>query len=837
MVRSFFSQIWRNLTRHKGYSFINIFGLALGMAAFILISAYVDFEKSFDRMHRDGDNIYRVESSFYRGAQMTDDWPTSTNGYGKAMKSNFPEIAAFTRINWNNSERVVRYKDIRFREAHVCLADTNFFSFFSYPLLKGNPATVLKDVNTVVLSESAAKRYFHDADPMGQFLEVGTIAGSLHCQVTGVFKDLPANSTMQFELLISWASSPEWMKDTWYLHESYTFVKLNASAGGAGSAGAGAGVGGDAAGLGAQVASVEAKFPALAEKYKTGPALKELRWAIHLVPLADIHLNPAKQYEIEVKGNRRAVQFLSLMAFVILTIACVNYVNLYTARAMERAKEVGIRKVSGARPGQLVGQFLLESTVVNSMALALAVGMVLAVRLSPVVILGSGLSFGLLFDASLYFRTAGVFFFSVLASGLYPALVLANIKPIVVLKGRYSFSRGGLVLRKGLVIFQFAISLLLIVGTLAVYRQIGYMSSQDLGVRIDRTLVVKAPVNTVNYEQKIAGLKNAFRAIPTVAGVAGSGAVPGKEVGEFLADRRLGAPKTEERLYEMLKVDHDFIGLYGLQLIAGRAFDRGRPADSTGLVLNEAAVQQFGFSSPEKAIGEKIWLEVNKGKPNEIIGVVKNYHQRSLQQGYTPVILFMDPDYKWIPSNYYSVKVSTGGLAAAGAGTGDMAGTLDRLKKTWAGFFPESSFDFFFLDDFYDRQYQQERQFGGIFGIFSSLAIFIACMGLFGLTAYSTARRTKEIGIRKTLGASVQNILLLLTRDLVVFVFWAGVVALPLAWLLIGRWMQGYAFRVRLSWWQFAGPVLALLIVAIITTSWLSMKAALANPVNTLKQE
>jgi len=797
MVRSFFTLFWRNLTRHKGYSFINIVGLALGMAAFILISAYVHFERSYDRMHKDGGNIYRVESSFYRGTQRTDDWPTSTNGYARAMKDNFPEIASFTRINWNNSERMVQYKDIKFRETHVCFADTNFFSFFSYPLLKGNPATLLKDVNTIVLSASAAKRYFHDADPMGQFLEVGTIAGKLHCQVTGIFQDLPANSTMQFSMLISWASSPEWMKDTWYLHESYTFVKLSP---------------------GGEVASVEAKFPALAEKYKNGPALKELKWTIHLVPLADIHLNPAKQYEIEVKGNRRAVQFLSLMAFVILTIACVNYVNLYTARAMERAKEVGIRKVSGARPGQLIGRFLLESAVINTIALVLAVGMVF---------LSSSLPFGLLFDGVLYLRVTGVFLLSILASGLYPAIVLAGIKPIVVLKGRYSFSRGGLVLRKGLVIFQFAISLLLIVGTLAVHRQIRYMSSQDLGVRIDRTLIVRAPVNTNDYEQKIAGLKNAFRAIPTVAGVTGSGAVPGREVGEFLANRRLAAAKTDERLYEMLKVDHDFISLYGLTLIAGHAFDRSRPADSTGLVLNEAAVQQFGFASPEKAIGEKVWLEVNKGKPNEIIGVVRNYHQRSLQQGYTPVILFMDPDYKWIPANYYSVKVNTK----------DMTGTLDRLKKTWAGFFPESSFDFFFLDDFYDRQYQQERQFGGVFGVFSSLAIFIACMGLFGLTAYSTARRTKEIGIRKTLGASVRSILLLLTWDLVKFIFWAGLVALPLSYLLVGQWLQGYAFRVGLAWWQFAGPVAALVVLAIVTTGWLTFAAAVANPVKTLKQE
>lgn len=808
MIKNFLLITWRTLTRNKVYSFINIIGLALGMAAFILITAYVHFERSYDSMQKDAGNIFRVESSFYKGEHLTDDWATSTNGYAKALKDNLPEISSFTRINWNNSERVVRYKEIRFREEHVCFADTNFFSFFSYPLLKGNPLTVLKESNSVVISASAAKKYFGNNDPVGQFLDVSTISDTYHCQVSGVFQDPPPNSTMQFSFLLSWVNSPEWMKETWYLHESYTFVKPVP---------------------GTDIAALEAKFPALAEKYKTGEALKELKWAITLVPLTDIHLNPAKQYEIETKGNRRAVGFLGIMAFVILLIACVNYINLSTAKAIERAREVGIRKVSGARPAQLIGQFLLESTIINSIALLIAAILVPVAYYFLPRFLGSSGSYGLLFDQSLFLRIALVFIISILVSGFYPAMVLSRLKPILVLKGRFSFSKRGVLLREGLVTFQFAISLLLIVGTVAVYRQILYMSEQDLGVNIDQILVMKAPVKSAQYREKVTGLRNSLLSIPGVTGVTGSGAIPGKEVGKFLANRRYGASKKEERLYEMLKVDPDFIKLYGLKLVAGRPFDRGRTADSTGLVLNEAAIKQFGFASPEKAIGEKIWLEVNPGRPNEIIGVVKDYHQQSLQQKYTPVILFMDPAYDWIPTDFYSVKVNTG--------KGNLTGTMEKVKQTWNGFFPESSFDFFFLDDFYDRQYRQERQFARIFGLFSSLAIFIACMGLFGLTAYNTARRTKEIGVRKALGASVQHIIALLTRDLVRLILVAGAVGLPLAFLLIGQWLQGYAFRVEPAWWQFVLPVVFLLLLAILTTGYLTFKAALTNPVNTLRDE
>lgn len=806
MIRNILLVTYRNLVKNKIYTFINVTGLALGMAAFILITAFVNFEKSFDRIHPDAANIYRVESQFYRGKELTDSWPTSTNGYAPAMKANFPEIASYARISWAGSERVVKYNNTKYREEHVCFADSNFFSFFAYPMVKGDPLTVLKEVNTIVISQSAAKKYFGDAEAMGKFLDVSTLGDKYHCMVTGVFKDIPANSTMQFNFLMSWSTSSKFVQNFWYQHESYTFVKLNP---------------------GASIQSVEAKFPALAEQYKTGPSLKELKWTIKLVPLTDIHLNPAKPYEIEVKGNRFAVNFLNIIAFIILMIACINYINLATTKSVDRALEVGIRKVSGAHVSQLILQFLMESVIINIAALLLSIILVLGARYGLSHYLYDSNTYGLLFNSGLLVKVSVVFLGSILLSGIYPAMVLARLKPIVVLKGRFAFSKSGILLRRGMVAFQFMASVLLIAGTFAVYRQIVYMSSQSTGVNINQTIVIKTPVNTSNYAQKINSFKNTLLGFSGIKAVTLSGAVPGREVREFLANRRFGAPKSEERTYEMLKVDHDFMQAYGMQLIAGRAFDKSRPADSTGVVLNESAVKQFGFSSPEDAVGKKVWLETVDQHPDEVIGVIKDYHQQSLQQKYTPVILFMDPALRWIPADYFSVKVSQN----------NMTQMVNNIRSTWNDNFPESSFDFFFLDDFYNRQYNQETQFGHVFTLFSSLAIFIACIGLFGLTAYSAARRTKEIGVRKVLGASIQSIISLLTWDVVKLILVSSLFALPVAYIFINQWLNHYAFKVALTWWQFALPVFALVVIAIGTTFYLTFRAALTNPTSSLRNE
>ncbi|HEY4327020.1 MAG TPA: ABC transporter permease [Mucilaginibacter sp.] len=806
MLKNILLTTRRTLIKNKTYSLVNIGGLTIGIAAYILISAYVNYENSYDRSFENAKGIYRVESSFYKGDQQTDSWPTSTNGYATAMKQNFPEIASIVRINWNNSERVIRYNNIKYREEHVCYADTNFFSFFSYPLIKGDAKTMLKDVNTIIISESAARKYFGQADPMGKFLEVTTLNNTLHCMVTGIFKDVPKNSTMQFNFLISWSTTPLFLRDFWYLHESYTFLTLKP---------------------GANPRQVEAKFPALAERYKTGLSLKNLKWAITLVPLTDIHLNAAKQYEIETKGNRNAVKFLSIIAFIILIIACINYINLSTAKAIERSKEVGIRKVNGANAAQLLFQFLFESFVIIGISLLIALIFVWFASYWLPQLLGDKFSFGLLFNGSLYQRIFLVFAICLVLTALYPAILLSRLNPVAVLKGRYSFSKTGVWLRKGMVTFQFAATLLLISGTFAVYRQLTYMSNQQLGVNIDQTIVLKSPVKTPDYAQKVQTFKQVLQSIKGVEGVTASGAVPGKEVAEFLSNRRYGASKNEERTYEMLKVDFDFIKNYNLQIVAGRAFDKGQPSDSTGIILNQASVKQLGFSSDEAAVGQRVWLETKEKSPDLVIGVIKDYHQQSLNQNYTPVILFMDPAFSWVPTRYYSVKFKSSNTDQI----------ISSIKSHWNNYFPESSFDWFFLDDFYNRQYQQDLQFGHIFLIFSSLAILIACMGLFGLTAYSTSRRIKEIGVRKVLGASINSIITMLTLDVVKVVLFSSLLALPLSYLFIGEWLHAYAFRAALTWWQFVVPVALLLVIAVTTIGYITFKAAAANPVRSLKDE
>ncbi|GAB3921510.1 ABC transporter permease [Larkinella terrae] len=806
MLRHYSTVVFRTILRNKIYTGIVITGLAFGMAAFLLISGYVRFEQSYDRIHPNGDRVYRVESVFYKNGVQTEHWATSSNGYVPAMKQAFPEIEAFTRIAWRGSTRVVRYEEAKFREDHVCFADSNFFTFFGYPVLKGDRRTFLTSPNTIVISESAARRYFGNADPLGKYLDVSTIASSYHCEVTGVFADLPSNSTMQFSMLMSFATSNRRNWDFWYQHESYSFVRLKPQT---------------------DPAKLIAKFPALSEKYKTAEALRDHVWSIDLVPLHDIHLNPATQNEIEIKGNRRAVQFLSVIAFVILIIGWVNYINLSTARAMDRAKEIGIRKTIGSHQSLLVFQFLFESLLLNVLALVLAVLLVVIAHFVLPGFLDIPTTSFDWSEPTQYAVFAVIFLVGIVVSGIYPALVLSRVKPVLALKGQYRFTGSGAVLRKGLVVFQFMASMILIVGTFVAGRQLAYMMNQDLGVRVDQVLVLKAPVKTDHYAQKTQTLKNDLRAVPGITEVTGSGAVPGKEVGQMLANRRLHEGPESDRLYEMLMIDFDFLKTYDLQLAAGRAFDRSRPADSTGLILNESAVRQFGFKSNEDAIGEKILLEVTHDRPNEIIGVVKDYHQQGLQKQFTPLILFMDPDYRWLPTDYYSLKISTN----------QVDGLVEKVQTVWGRFFPESSMDYFFLDDFFNRQYRQDRQFGRTFILFSSLAILIACMGLFGMTSYNTARRTKEIGVRKVLGASVASVLRLLAWESMRLLLVAGLLAIPVSWYSIHQWLSVYAFRIELNPFHWLIPMLVLVLIALATISFQTIKAALNNPTKSLQNE
>ncbi|GAB3704388.1 ABC transporter permease [Spirosoma flavus] len=811
MLTNYVKIAWRTIRQQRLYSLLNITGLALGMATCALLIQYVRFEQSYDQIAVDRDvagdkPIYRVESLFYGAGHKTEHWATSTNGYATAMKANFPEVESFTRIFWRNSERVVRYENQKFREPHVCLVDSNFFTFFDYPVRAGDRKTFLNQPNTVVLSESSAKKYFGSQNPLGKTLEISTLAKTQTYQVTGVFADLPVNSTMQFDMLISGKTATSKFWNFWYQHASYTFVQLKPHT---------------------DPSRVETKFPALAEQYKTEQAMKDVTWGIKLIPLHDLHLNPATPNEIEVKGNRTVVRFLSIIALVILLISWVNYSNLTTARILYRAKEAGVRRMIGSSSRMLLMQFVIESFLLHTLALVVAVPLLLlatqvlpdSLHLQSAQIVWT--------DPVMLLGMIALWVVGILVTGLYPAFSLLRISPVSVLKGRFLFSGSERTVRQGLVVVQFAISVILIVSTLVVYRQTAYMMNQRPGVLTDQTVVIKAPVNMPDHAERVELFKKQVKSLANVSNVTGSGAIPGKEVRQFLANRRFEARDADNRLFEMLTVDFDFMPTYGLQLLAGRGFDKNRPSDSTALVLNESAVKQFGFTSPEQAIGQKIALETTPDRANEIIGVIKDYHQRSLHQSFTPIILFMDPKFGWIPTEYYSIKFRTD----------DPQKLLDQVATRWENIFPESSLDYFFLDEFYGKQYQSDKQYGLLFTIFAILAIFIACLGLFGLATFSAQQRTKEIGVRKVLGASVAGIVTLLSRDFLKLVLIAIVVASPLAWYAMNNWLADFAYKIDIEWWVFALAGLLAVGIALVTISFQSIRAALMNPVKSLRSE
>lgn len=555
--------------------------------------------------------------------------------------------------------------------------------------------------------------------------------------------------------------------------------------------------------------------------------MRDVNWGIQLVPLHDLHLNPATPNEIEVKGNRTAVDFLSVIALVILLISWVNYSNLTTAQVMYRAKEAGVRRMIGSSSRMLLYQFVIESLLLHTIALVLAVPIVLlaaqllpdslhlpaarGVWADPLVVGGFLLLWGL----------------GIALTGLYPAFVLLRASPVSVLKGQFRFSKTERSFRQSLVVVQFIISVILMVSTLVVYQQTAYMMAQRPGVLTDQIVVIKSPVNTPDYASKIELLKNRINALAGISAVTGSGAVPGKEVGQFLANRRFEAREADNQLVEMLKVDFDFIPTYGLRLLAGRGFDRNRPADSTALVINQSAVKQFGFASAEQAIGQKIALETTPKQASEIIGVVQDYHQQSLHQPFTPIMLFMDPAFSWIPTSYYSIKFRTDKPQQL----------LGQVEGIWGSLFPESSLDYFFLDEFYSRQYQSDRQYGLLFTLFAGLAIFIACLGLFGLATFSAQQRTKEIGVRKVLGATVASIVALLAKDFLKLVVIAIVLASPLAWWAMNKWLADFAHKIDISWWVFALAGAVAIGIALLTVSFQSVKAALMNPVKSLRSE
>lgn len=806
MIQNYWNSAWRNIMKRKKFSFINISGLAIGMASALLILTYVAFEFSFDKMHRKSARIYRVQSTFHEGEVLTDDWATSSFGYGSAMKENLAGIEDYTRVGCIiQPEQLVRYGELCLREDGIAYADPGFFRLFDFEWVKGDRTSCLSMPGQVVITERMAQTFFKDEDPIGKILVFNSNLGKSACEVTGVIKEMPSNSHIHYNFLLSYATLPDWMQEYWYKHEAYTYVLLDSPE---------------------RKEEIERAFPLLAEKYKTEEALKNKTWGVRLEPLEKIHLNPQLGYEAETKGNRSAITALIFGAIAILIIAWINYINLTVARSMERAKEVGVRRVVGAFPKQLVTQFLFEAFMMNLVAFVIALGLIELLLPAFNQLVGRSVTFSIWFTEYWGIGVLLLFIAGIYVSGYYPARALLRKKPIVLLKGKFQHSHAGENTRQLLVIIQYTASMLLLCGTLVVFAQLNYMRRHSLGIKTYQILVIKFPAPSAGMATKMEAMRKAIKQLPLASKVTCSGAVPGEEIAMFLSNHRAHDALKQNRLYEMLSCDPDYIDAYGLEVVAGRGFSEEYGDDVNKLVINETAVRMLGYVNNEDAIGEEISVET-VGEPMQVIGVVKDYHQQALNKDYTGVMLFHKDKIAWIPQRYISVVMRPG----------EPSGLVSQIKEIWNRYFADSSFDYFFLDQFYDRQYRQDEAFGVLMGCFTGVAIFVSCMGLWVLVMFSCAIRTKEMGIRKILGASRPTLFYQLGKGFFIPIVIAVLIALPAAWFSMNAWLSHYPFRTELKAWFFLLPVAWLLLISFLTVAGQTLQVIYVKPARSLRYE
>jgi putative ABC transport system permease protein len=819
MLKSYFTTAWRNIRKNKVFSFINVIGLAIGMAACLLILEYVNFELSYDRFNKNIADIYRVYNDRYQNGKLIQHGTITYSAIGKAMQADYPEVIDHARVE-PYREQILTYNGKKVGDQETLGVDNSFLTMFSVGMVAGDQQTALKQPFTIVLTQSAANRVLgtkvdDPASALGKAVILGN--DSMPYKVTGICRDVPENAHLQYDLLVSystlysgrypWKEADYDFKDSDFWH----YIRLR---------------------HGADYKALEAKLPAFSKKYFQGSKVSGSDEKFYLQPLAKTHLYSDFEYEIGNTGSATVVWGLLIIALFIIVIAWVNYINLSTARSVERAKEVGVRKVIGAAKAQLIRQFLTESLLINLFALILAVGLMLLFQHSFNLLIGHKLSYTYLLEKSLggYSITFGLLALvlsGIFVSGFYPAFVLSSFRPIMVLKGRFSASKGGIILRKGLVIGQFAITVVLLIGSFVVYRQIRFMSKQELGLNIDRMLVVKPPTLT-NWDSTFISKADAFRLqllqIPGVLGAATSWNTVGGETGRSFNVRRAGQPDETHYTMRHNGISLGFIDLYKVKILAGREYTNTdfNPDFSKlhNIILNDAAIRLLGFQSPEDAIGKNI---MRGDREYTIIGVINNYHQKSLRYPIEPTMLF--PAY------------GTGSSISVKVNTQDMPGTIAAVKKSFDSFFPGNYFEYYFLDEKFNQQYANDQLFGKAFGIFAGFAVFIACLGLLGLSLFSTMQRTKEIGVRKVLGASVGNIVLLLSRDFIRLVIIAFVIASPLAWYIMHTWLQDFAYRIDLEWWVFAIAGLLAVAIALATISYQAVRAAISNPVTSLRSE
>jgi putative ABC transport system permease protein len=809
MIKNYLVIAWRNLSKNKVYSFLNITGLAIGLASFLLISLYIMDELSYDRFNENADRIYRINSDIKLGSGELH-MPVTSDMMGQLMIKDYPAIEQYTRIYNSNGSKLIKKGNSFVIEDHVANVDSTFFDVFTLPAIAGNTHTALDEPNTVVISASAAKKYFGSMDVLGKTIETKDDKSPLY-KITAVIKDIPSNAQFHFDFMFSMKNADyQWGQLTSHNFHTYLLLKK-----------------------GADYKKFNKYFDQYIDKYVL-PSVKQFikissmdefkkagnRLEYSLIPLTRIHLHSDRSFELSPSGNIQYVYIFGAVALFILLIACINFMNLTTARSAGRAKEVGIRKVLGTERRFLIFQFLTESTLMVIFSLLLAI--FIAYLVLPLFnnVANKSLALGDLFSPYILPLLLALPVVVGLLAGSYPAFFLSSFKPIEVLKGKLNMGNRSVSLRSVLVVFQFATSIILIVGTLVIYKQLDYIRTKDLGYNKDQVLTIR---NTYTMGDQDIAFKNGVLQMTGVQSGTLSSFLPvsnsSRTDNTYFKDPTMDINASLDM--QSWRIDYDYFKTLGIQFIQGRGFSPDFGSDSMAVVINETTAEFLGYTDP---IGKKIYQSDNPGKTNAytIIGVVKNFNFESLKQGIGPLSFFLGKR-----SAMASFKVNTANIS----------GLVNKIETLWKQMSPGMPFTYTFLDDSFNEMYESEQRVGKIAIIFSTLAIVIACMGLFGLATFIAEQRTREIGIRKVLGASVQGIVRLLSKDFLKLVTIAFVIAAPLSVWVMNRWLNDFTYRIHLAWWIVAIAGLLALMIALITVSFQAIKAAVANPARSLKSE
>lgn len=804
MFINYFKIAFRNLSRTKLFSFINIMGLAIGMAACLLILHYVNFENSYDTFFENSDQIYRIRYERYGEDGSAQKFASCAPPVGYLIRERHSEVEKLGRVF--RYKAGVSHKNIKFMEERMYFAEPEFFEIFNFNFISGNPAMELAEPNKTFISQSTANRYFGNENPIGKIISVDK---QYNYEVVGIFEDVPLNSHIKFDIILPWKNmetqyGPDYTEN-WGHSGSFTYVLLKDNV---------------------TVSEYNKILEAMIDK-EIGEDLKQYKmvWKFPLQPLKNIHLTSHYAQEYEANGDKDVVKYLFVIAFFIIIMAWVNYINLSTARSLTRAKEVGLRKVVGASRKQLILQFFMETILVNTISIILSFLLVSLIMPYFNNLTGMSSDFSIWAQQSIWITIAGMLLIGIVLSGLYPVLALSSFQPVAVLKGKLGNSAKGINLRKALVIFQFVMAFFLLTGTFVVFGQINFMKNQKLGFSKDQTLVVKLPrVRDDAFEAKAKSFKDKIMNYSDVSEICVVTEVPGKQIywdagGIFKA----GDDASKSKNYQIVGMDYDFVDVFDLEFVVGRNFSKEFTNEEENLIFNETAVSWIGFESPEAALNQKVsyW-----GEFYTIVGVLKDYHQQSLKEAFEPHIFRYMPYGRGNRGNF-AFKLNTAGMRE----------TVELIKTQYDEFFPGNPFDYFFLDEYYDQQYKADELFGSVFGVFSFFAIFVTSLGILGLSSFMAIQRTKEIGIRKVLGANISKIIVLLSKDFMILIILSFVIALPLTIIGINNWLDSFANKMDLEIRLYIWPLIIVSFITLMTMGAHVLRAALANPVESLRFE